>query len=96
MSLLTFLWFQPTYIGISVMVLNEQMTRASITNWIYSDQLSISCLAVFPVLTSEIMQFAKEVECDTDTHPHWAKLVARYITFEEKENLLERFFLRVS
>jgi hypothetical protein len=42
------------------------------------------------------MQFVKEVECDTDTHPHWMKLVAHYITFEEKDNLLERFFLRVT
>jgi len=34
-SLLIFSWLQPTYIGISVMVLNEQMIRALITNWIY-------------------------------------------------------------
>jgi hypothetical protein len=41
------------------------------------------------------MQFAKQVECDTDTHPHWAKLVAHYIIFKERDNLLERLWLRV-
>ena len=42
------------------------------------------------------MQFAKQVECDTDAHPHWQKLDAHYIIFEEKDNLLERISLRVS
>jgi hypothetical protein len=42
------------------------------------------------------MQFTKQVECDTDTHPHWAKLAAPYIIFEEKDNLLERFSLNMS
>jgi len=34
-SLLIFSWFKPSYVGISVKVLNEQMIRALITNWIY-------------------------------------------------------------
>jgi len=42
------------------------------------------------------MQFVKQVECDTDTHPHWEKLVAHYTIFEEKDNLLERLSLRLS
>jgi len=78
------------------MVMNEQMIRALNANWIYFGQLSISCLAVFPILPSEITQFAKQVEFDTDTHPHRAKLVEQYIIFEEKDNLLERISIRVS
>ena len=42
------------------------------------------------------MKFAKQVKRDTDTHPQRAKLVAYYTIFEEKDNLLERFSLRVS